>query len=135
MEEGSTRAAAERPLSILLVEDHTDTAEVMADLLETWGHRVEVASSLAEARAVALGNPALDLVLSDLGLPDGSGLDLMRELTERLALPGIALSGYGMEEDVRQSRAAGFRTHLTKPVTMEALQAAIRETARGVMKP
>ena len=68
--------------------------------------------------------------LSDLGLPDGSGLDLMRELAGRTALRGIALSGYGMEEDVRQSLEAGFAKHLTKPVNLQALQAALREVAR-----
>jgi len=116
------------PLHILLVEDHPDTAEAMAELLSLLGYRVTTAANLAEARAAA-GAGKFDLLLSDLGLPDGSGLDLMRELARRNgdSLPGIALSGYGMEEDVRQSLEAGFRKHLTKPVTLQALEAAIRE--------
>ncbi|MFP5284955.1 MAG: response regulator, partial [Thermoanaerobaculia bacterium] len=65
----------------------------------------------------------------DLGLPDGSGLDLMRELGARHGLRGIALSGYGMEEDVQRSREAGFETHLTKPVNLETLREAIRRAA------
>ncbi|HEY7214016.1 MAG TPA: MASE1 domain-containing protein [Thermoanaerobaculia bacterium] len=116
------------PLHILLVEDHADTAEAMAELLSMLGYRVTAASNLAEARAAAKAE-RFDLLVSDLGLPDGSGLDLMRDLARRNGdvLPGIALSGYGMEEDVRQSLEAGFRKHLTKPVTLQSLEAAIRE--------
>ena len=102
----------------------------MAELLGAAGHRVTVAHGVAAGLAAAAAAPAeapLDLVVSDLGLPDGSGLDLMRELGRRHRLAGIALSGYGMEEDVRKSQAAGFRRHLTKPVTFQALAAAIAE--------
>ena len=67
-----------------------------------------------------------DLLLSDLGLPDGSGLDVMRALRgQGSTLPGIALTGYGQTEDISQSREAGFATHLTKPLTLEKLQDAI----------
>jgi signal transduction histidine kinase len=113
------------PLHILLVEDHTDTAEALAALLEGLGHRITVARSvaggLAAAEAAAVDR-SIDLLISDLGLPDGSGLDLMRELTRLYRLPGIALSGYGMEEDVQKSRQAGFARHLTKPVTLDRLK-------------
>ncbi len=123
-------AAPSGPLRILLIEDHQDTAAALADLLDLMGHRVTVAGSVAEALAAAEREAgALDLVVSDLGLPDGSGHDLMRQLVARYGLTGIALSGYGMEEDVRQSREAGFGRHLTKPVTMAALEAAIAEAA------
>jgi len=119
-------------LRILLVEDHADTAEAMTDLLSLLGYQVTVAGTVAKGLATA-GAERFDLLVSDLGLPDGSGLDLMRELARRngngKGLPGIALSGYGMEEDVRQSLAAGFRKHLTKPVTLQQLEAAIREVA------
>jgi PAS domain S-box-containing protein len=119
-------------LHILLVEDHADTAEAMADLLREMGHRVTVAHSVAAGLAAAerMGGH-LDLVLSDLGLPDGTGLDLMTQLHGRYGVKGIALSGYGMEEDVRRSLEAGFERHLTKPVNLQALQSAILETARG----
>jgi PAS domain S-box-containing protein len=128
---------AERPakaLRILLVEDHVDTAEAIAELLRTLGHEVEVAydvaAALAAAAEVQSREPAgIDLVVSDLGLPDGSGLDLMRELAWRYSLKGIALSGYGMEEDLRRSREAGFERHLTKPVNFQALQAVLREVS------
>jgi len=123
-------APAARTLRILLVEDHPDTAEAMADLLRLMGHEVDVTGSVAEALAAAdrlQAAEGIDLVVSDLGLPDGSGQDLMRELARRWKLRGIAISGYGMEEDVRRSREAGFSRHLTKPVDLEALRAAIRQ--------
>jgi len=122
----------EKGLRILLIEDHPDTAEAMADLLRLMGHEITVAGSVAAGLAAAERMQAgggIGLVVSDLGLPDGSGHDLMRELTRRWHLKGIALSGYGMEEDVRRSREAGFARHLTKPVDLEALRAAIRQVA------
>lgn len=112
---------------ILLVEDHADTAEALAELLRGLGFQVTAAASVAAALAAAGkagGEGGIDLVVSDLGLPDGSGLDLMRELSSRHGLKGIALSGYGMEEDIQKSREAGFSMHLTKPVSLQALRAA-----------
>ncbi len=122
------------PLRILLVEDHADTAEAMAELLRGQGHQVLVAGSVAQGLAAADsrgGAQGLDLLLSDLGLPDGSGLDLMRELAQRYGMRGIALSGYGMEEDVRKSMDAGFEKHLTKPVSLQALRSVLQEVAAG----
>ncbi len=116
------------PSHILLVEDHSDTADAMADLLRSMGYQVSVADSVAAGLSAAEHLAGrIDLVLSDLGLPDGSGLDLMRELHDRYSVRGIALSGYGMEEDVRKSLSAGFDRHLTKPVNLQALQTAIQE--------
>lgn len=110
---------------ILLVEDHTDTAKQLARLLARAGHQVTPAGSLAEARAL-VANHEFDLLFSDLGLPDGSGHDLMREIGRSQHLRSIALSGYGMEEDVRESLAAGFSRHLTKPVNWAELKATIQ---------
>ena len=124
-------------LRILLVEDHPDTAAVMADLLGDFGHEVTVAGGVAAALAavadLAGGDrpPPLDLVISDLGLPDGNGQELMRELSRRYGLKGIALSGYGMEEDRTKSLQAGFSRHLTKPIHPSALRQVIREVAAG----
>jgi two-component system CheB/CheR fusion protein len=128
---------ADRPLHILLVEDHEDTADAMADLLRLMGHEVTVATSVAAALTAAGATQngsgrRLDLVVSDLGLPDGSGQDVMRELSRRYGLRGIALSGYGMEDDVRRSHEAGFLRHLTKPVDLQMLKAAIRQVTGGV---
>ncbi len=121
----------DRALRILLVEDHEDTAQAMADLLGLMGHEVTVAGSVATALAAAeaVRDQGIDLVVSDLGLPDGSGQDLMRELIRLYGWKGIALSGYGMEEDIRRSREAGFARHLTKPVDLDTLRAAIRQVA------
>ncbi len=129
--------AAAGGLRILLVEDHPDTAAVMADLLGGFGHQVTVAGGVAAALAAVAdlanggGRPPLDLVISDLGLPDGNGQELMRELSRRYGLKGIALSGYGTEEDRSKSLRAGFSRHLTKPIHPSALREVIREVAGG----
>jgi signal transduction histidine kinase/ActR/RegA family two-component response regulator len=109
------------PMRILAVEDHTPTLEVLVRLLERDGHRVVAASTVKEALAQAASN-AFDMVISDLGLPDGSGLDLMREIKRLHGWQGIAVSGFGMETDVRASTEAGFDAHLVKPVDMPQLR-------------
>ena len=128
--EAESPAGTEPELHILLVEDHADTAQAMAALLNALGHRVTVAGSIAEAMAAAELAAPIDLVVSDLGLPDGNGQDLMRELIRRYGLRGIALSGYGMEQDLRKSREAGFERHLIKPIDAEVFKATIRQVAR-----
>jgi signal transduction histidine kinase len=110
---------------VLLVDDHQDTCLGMRRLLDRRGYRVSIAHSVAEALAQAREN-AFDLLISDLGLPDGTGFDLMEELRRRGGPPGIALSGYGMEGDVAKSREAGFSEHLIKPVAIDRLEAAMR---------
>jgi PAS domain S-box-containing protein len=123
-DDGGARQAPPKSLRILLVEDHADTARLMARLLRRLGHTVHVVDTVAAGIDVS-EREEIDLVLSDLGLPDGTGIDLMRRLRERKPVNAIALSGYGMAEDVRKSLAAGFRKHLTKPVSFSHLQAAI----------
>jgi len=115
---------AARPLRLLVVEDHKPTLQVLASLLLSIRHQVKTASDLAGARLLA-ESYVFDLVVSDIGLPDGSGLDLMIELRERYGLAGIALSGYGMDDDLKRSREAGFHEHLVKPVGLEELKQAI----------
>jgi len=109
---------------ILLVEDHEQTRSTLVQLLERRGHSVVGVTTAANAREIAAAND-FDLVISDLGLPDGDGHKLMTELRDAYGLPGLALSGYGMGEDLERSRASGFFTHLTKPVDIHALDAAI----------
>jgi PAS domain S-box-containing protein len=121
----------EPALHILLVEDHTDTAQAMATLLSAFGHEVTLAASVAEALAAAARREDIDVVVSDLGLPDGTGHDLMRQLAARYGLRGIALSGYGMEADIRKSHEAGFAKHLTKPIDIAVLRSALRQIARA----
>jgi PAS domain S-box-containing protein len=114
------QAASRRSRRILLVEDSDDNAAAVSAFLRARGYQVEVARSVADAVAQA-GN-GFDVLVSDLGLPDGSGHDLMRRLG---TVPGIAMSGYGTREDIERSRAAGFQRHLTKPVDPEQLVEAI----------
>ncbi len=114
--------------TILLIEDDPGTRTFLADNLTADGYEIAVARGLREG-AQLLRSHFPDLVVLDLGLPDGSGHDLMRELKDRYGWKGIALSGYGMEDDVRRSHDAGFARHLTKPVALEALRDAIRQVA------
>jgi PAS domain S-box-containing protein len=118
-------AAKRERRRILLVEDHEDTAMIMSSVLRHQGHVVRRAASVAGALQAAQAEP-FDLVISDIGLPDGSGLDLMRQLRLRQPVRGIALSGFGMEDDVRRSRDAGFDEHLTKPVSLEVLESTLK---------
>ena len=115
---------AAQAASILFVEDHEDTARVLQRILEHAGYITAHADSLARARELAASMP-FDLVISDVGLPDGSGVDLMRFLHARYGLSGIALSGFGTEEDILASASAGFTEHLTKPVDWPQLRGAI----------
>lgn len=114
----------EQSAELLLVEDHADTARVLTRILQSAGYRVAHGNSVAAARALA-ATQRFDLVVSDLGLPDGSGLDLMRDLRESHGLRGIALSGFGTDDDRAASAAAGFAEHLTKPVDWPLLRDAI----------
>ena len=121
-----------RPLSLLLVEDNADTLRVMARLLLRRGYRVRTASSVAQALAAARAEGPFDLVISDVGLPDGSGLDLMRQILELGPARGVALSGFGTEEDRRRSHEAGFIEHLVKPVDFARLESTIRSISATI---
>ncbi len=125
-EEAKATVAVEKCARVLVVEDHDETRTVFERMLKRRGHVVTTAGSCAEARA-AFERGEFDVVISDLGLPDGSGLDLMRALRAVREVPAIALSGYGMEEDQRQTAAAGFARHLVKPVDFQDLVRALDE--------
>jgi signal transduction histidine kinase/ActR/RegA family two-component response regulator len=113
------------PFRILLVEDNEPTLHILTRLLTRAGHEVHGAGSVASALRLAREYP-FDLLVSDLGLPDGTGLELMEQLRRERPITGIALSGYGMEEDLESTAAAGFHTHLTKPVEWSSLEDALR---------
>jgi signal transduction histidine kinase/ActR/RegA family two-component response regulator len=121
-------AIAPKCLRILVVEDHESTAQIMARLLRRAGHEVEIAYSVASAKGL-FERGIFDLVISDLGLPDGNGLDLFRHMNARRPTEGIALSGYGMQDDIEASLAAGFREHLIKPVDWPRLEAVVDRAA------
>jgi signal transduction histidine kinase/DNA-binding LytR/AlgR family response regulator len=131
--DGSTGTPA---LRILVVEDHADTRALMLRILKRQGYCAVGADSVAAALEAAADDGAdLDLILSDIGLPDGTGHDALRALRARgVQAPAIALSGFGMAHDRRRSEEAGFVMHLTKPVDFTRLLGAI-QTATGGRRP
>lgn len=120
-----SHSAPEISAHILLVEDHEDTARTLARLLEKSGHRVKRAGRVSIALQM-LDAERFDLLLSDVGLPDRTGHDLMREVAERHQIPGIAMTGYAMDKDVQETRDAGFAEHLVKPVNIQMLKQIIQ---------
>jgi signal transduction histidine kinase/CheY-like chemotaxis protein len=116
---------SEERRNILVVDDHQDTCLGMKMMLERRGYKITLAHTADQAVEKARAEE-FDLLISDIGLPDRSGYDLMRELQATRNLPGIAISGFGMEHDVNKARAAGFSEHLTKPINFERLQEAIQ---------
>ena len=118
-----------RPLSIFVVENHADTLKYLCMYLEQLGHHVSVARSMAEALAALPGSDC-DVLISDIGLPDGDGWQLLRQV----ALPNppyaIAMSGYGMNADRLRSKEAGYRHHILKPFEPDELEAMLEEAAR-----
>ena len=123
IDNGTSPSDGRRPIRVLIVDDHIETSKVMKLLLERRGYVVKAAHTLNEALD-ATRTADFDLLISDIGLPDGSGLDLMRALADR-KICGIALSGFGMEEDIARSKEAGFAEHLIKPVSFQSLQETI----------
>src|SRR5437667_11898710 len=113
-----------RPLRILLVDDHQDTCTALERLLVRRGHLVATAHNMRSAMETAVRNP-FDLLISDVALPDGTGLELMMQLHAISGIPGIAISGFGNNGDIKKSLEAGFSEHLVKPIKLEALEAAI----------
>jgi CheY-like chemotaxis protein len=113
-------------LRVLLVEDHDRTLALLTQLLQGLGHDVRSAATVKQALEIA-EKERIDLVISDLGLPDGSGLDVMRALRKRYGIKGIALSGFGMDDDIRRCMEAGFSKHLTKPIDLGKLESAIEQ--------
>jgi PAS domain S-box-containing protein len=122
-------AAAPAVGHVLLIEDHPDTLETMRWLLTNDGWRVSVAMTAREARAAVAREP-FDLIISDLGLPDADGLELMPQLQAQRQVPAIALTGFGSEVDQKKTLAAGFALHLTKPVDLDLLTTSMRALAR-----
>lgn len=116
----------DRPVHrVLLVDDHEPTRVALTRLLERRGYDVSVAHSVSDALQRA-DRSTFDVLISDLGLPDGDGCKLMTELRKKQShLSGIAVSGFGMETDLARSRVAGFEEHLTKPVSIDSLDRAL----------
>ncbi len=113
------------PYRILLVDDNEEILRTLALLLARQGHDVRTTTTVAAAVEMA-GDP-FDLVICDLSLPDGSGLDLMRELKKRCAMKGIAFSGLTSQVELDQVKAAGFERCLAKPISFDDLSRVMRE--------
>ena len=125
-EVGGSQANEEAKRCILVVDDHEDTLLSMKILLTRLGYEVLAAENMTDALRIA-EEKHFDILLSDIGLPDGSGLELVKRIQAIRNVPALALSGFGMDEDVERSHNAGFSDHLTKPVSIDRLQAAIAE--------
>jgi PAS domain S-box-containing protein len=123
----AARPARREPLTILLVENNRETLYVLERLLKTFGHNVLTASSAESALDLARAN-RFDLLISDIGLPDRSGWELMHQLRRMAPVRGIALSGFGSPEDAKKSVESGFSAHLTKPVNVAKLEELIEQT-------
>jgi PAS domain S-box-containing protein len=122
MEKVSKTVTAPKSLRLLLVDDHADTRAVLSRLLTKSGHEVVTAESADKALTILDGG-RFDVLISDIGLPDCSGYELVREAKRRQLLKGIALSGLGMDDDILRSMEAGFDCHLTKPINFQELKA------------
>jgi signal transduction histidine kinase/response regulator RpfG family c-di-GMP phosphodiesterase len=118
--------ALRKSMRILLVEDHEDTNRSLTQLLRRRGYYVQAAHSV-ESALEAAEHERFDVLVSDIGLPDGSGIDLMQKLKSDHPIFGIALTGFGMEEDLRRSHDVGFNHHLIKPVDLNRLDALIQQ--------
>lgn len=119
--------AARKSMRVLLVEDHEDTNRSLTSLLRRRGYFVQAARSVQGALELA-ANERFDVLVSDIGLPDGSGIDLMQAINSEHPIFGIALTGFGMEEDVRRSHAVGFHHHLIKPVDLNRLDSLLQRS-------
>lgn len=119
-----------KTVRILYVEDHQDTAKVMRILLERRGYSVVTASTIASAVEIARETD-LDLIICDIGLPDGSGHELINQISAARPVKAIALSGYGLQQDVERSLEVGFSAHLVKPVSQKQLLETIQKVTEG----
>src|SRR2546429_804923 len=117
-------------LRILLVDDHQDTCTALEKLLVRRGHLVAATHNVRSAMEAAARN-RFDLLISDIALPDGSGMDLMMQMRAISNVPGIAISGFGNSGDIERSLQAGFSEHLIKPIKLENLEASIERAIAG----
>ena len=114
----------DKPLRILVVEDHDDTRVTLSRLLTHFGHNISVAESKRGALdMIAAKN--FDVILSDIALPDGEGYDVISEAKQKQSVKGVALTGLDGDEDIRRSKVAGFDFHLSKPVDFYELRSVL----------
>ena len=124
----SRQRRAVAPLRVFVVENHVDTREFLRFMLEELGHTVLVADTMAKAlRDVPAAN--CDVLISDIGLPDGDGWELLARLDLPRPIYAIAMSGFGMSSDRVRSKAVGYRHHLVKPMELEQLESILSSAA------
>jgi CheY-like chemotaxis protein len=121
-------------MRILIIEDHDDTAEMLGRALARNGHAVQSVGTAAEGYRLCVGL-SFDLLIVDIGLPDNVGWALLPRIRQRCPIKALALTGYGMADDLERSRVAGFQAHLTKPVDFATLDRTIAEVMRPGASP
>ena len=129
----SAASHAATPLRVLVVENHADTREFLASMLEGLGHTVIVAESMDDALRAA-ARSGCDVLISDIGLPDGDGWELLNRLNLPRPMYAIAMSGYGTVSDRNRSKAAGYRHHLVKPMELEQLESILYSVAAEIAR-
>ena len=110
----------------MVVEDHADTLQVLARLLDHFGHEISLADSARSALEI-VESKEFDVVLSDIGLQDGSGFEVIAQAKRKQPVKGVALTGFNNEEDIRRGKEAGFDFHLTKPVDFHELRSVLAQ--------
>jgi PAS domain S-box-containing protein len=126
-------SASGETLRILFVDDNDDTAFVLSKFLTASGYVVKTAGTAVAALELASKEP-FDIIVSDIGLPDVNGYELMKQIRAFYPIQGIAMSGYGMEDDLRKSREAGFSDHIVKPASLSQLERSIHRLQRNVVE-
>jgi PAS domain S-box-containing protein len=117
-----------KPLRILLVEDHRDTRYMLSRLLTHFGHQVLTAGNIRSALDI-VASENIEVLLCDIGLPDGSGYEVILQAQQKRPIRAVALTGFGTDEDLRRSKEAGFDFHLVKPVDVHELQTILDKLA------
>lgn len=120
---------AKYPLRILLVEDHSDTRKYLALYLKGAGYQVTAVATMGEALEAAPHSDC-EVLISDIGLPDGDGWELLERARFSHPVYAIAMSGYGMDTDREKSRAVGYRYHLLKPIVVDQLNRLLADTEK-----
>lgn len=129
-ESQNRRVPIEGPLRLLLLEDHVVTRNAMSRLLVLEGHVVETAATIHDAKILLESNQWFDLIISDLGLPDGTGIEFLSWMTSKWPeIPAIAITALSSDADRKKISDAGFRAHITKPVSFDALTSAVKRHA------
>jgi CheY-like chemotaxis protein len=123
--------SSEKPaksLRILVVEDHSDTLQTLSRLLTYFGHQISVADN-AQSALETVQSQQFDVVLCDIGLPDGSGYEVIAQAKRKRPFKAVAITGFGTDEDIRRGQEAGFDFHLVKPVDFHELRNVLDQVA------